>query len=746
MNMLLSLEIGVAAVAALGIAANCQTGDAWKAAPCSLTTPWANEVNPSNPLPEYPRPQMVRNDWKNLNGLWDYAITAKDAKCPDTWDGKILVPFGIESSLSGVKKGLSPDQSLWYRRSFDVSEQWLSGGHRLLLHFGAVDWECKVYINNTLMGEHKGGYDSFTFDITDLVKPGDNQIVLSVHDPTAAENIAFGKQSNRPDSAWYTSTSGIWQTVWLEPVSDVSITELKMVPDIKAGVLRLKVSSTGSFADCRVEAEALTGDVKVGSISGSIGNELLIPIPNARLWSPDDPFLYDLRVSLKRDGKTVDSVGSYFGMRDVRVGKDAYGCYRILLNGKPVFNLGVLDQGFWPDGVYTAPTDEALRFDVETTKRMGFNTIRKHIKVEPDRWYYHCDKLGILVWQDVVARRFNIRKENDVPEYAKQFESEIGAMIDSHYNHPSIIMWTLFNELWGMYDTNRIATWMKSLDSSRLINAHSGGPNEGAGDIADTHIYSYPGMPDFEEGKARVLGEFGGIGDPIEGHEWKPGVQWGHAKIKPGDVAFVYEDIMNRLKPLVLSGLSGAIFTQPYDVEIEENGLLTYDRKVFKIPPEWINAVNSSIYEFASAKISNVLPISQKNDLKWQYTTSKPIESWYQPGFNDSVWTTGSAPFGGAGGSTRFDGSDIWLRCNFEVRKAVKNPYFSVINREQAEVFIDGVQVGGTAGVFADHAMIPAFPNAAALLKPGKHSIAIHCHRVLGDKPLDFGIVDVSLR
>ena len=743
MKVLLYGQIGLMAALLMSVSSNSFAKDSWHVMPNTLTTNWTDKVSPENVLPEYPRPQMERADWQNLNGLWDYAITAKDADCPQKWDGEILVPFGVEAPLSGVKKHLQPDQCLWYKRNIDVKPAWVSGKERLLLHFGAVDWDCKAYINNKLVGEHKGGYDSFTFDITDFVKPGANELRLSVLDPSNSGYTAFGKQASSPEAAWYTSTSGIWQTIWLEPVPKTYISDIKAIPDISSGTLNLKVILCGQSSDCKIKASAAVGGSIVGSAIADAGKDISINIPGPHLWSPDDPFLYDLNIVVSRKGKTVDSVKSYFGMRSIKVAKDSNGYDRIMLNGKPVFNLGVLDQGFWPDGIYTAPTDEALCSDVENIKKMGFNTIRKHMKIEPDRWYYHCDKLGMLVWQDMPARHPAIRKETDNPEYEKQFESEIQAMINTHINHPSIINWVLFNECWGMYDTKRIATWMKELDPSRLVDAHSCGDNEGAGDFSDVHIYCYPGMPAKQDGKASVLGEFGGVNDVIGGHELKPGDQWGHGRVKNGDIAFIYEDIVNHLKPLIVSGLCGAIYTQPYDVEVEENGLMTYDRKVFKIQPEWMNIVNQSIYGYISSKVTYVMPLADKENSIWSYVTDKPSNDWFEAKYDDSSWKTGNAPFGDNGGKTALSGADIWLRRSIEIKKDVPNPYFAIVNNDLAEVYIDGNLAGGTSGFSGQCVLVPGFSDAPELLKSGTHVLAVHIKRVDG-RPVDFGIADVE--
>ena len=558
-------------------------GADWKPAENPLTTPWTAQVNPGNALPEYPRPQMARKDWINLNGLWDYAIRPQQETTASKYDGRILAPFPVESALSGVKQPLTPEQRLWYRRTFTAPRL---KGKRLLLHFGAVDWRAEVWVNGQAIGRHEGGYDPFTFDITAALKgKGPEEIVVAVWDPSDSGPQPRGKQVLNPNSIWYTAVSGIWQTVWLEPVPEKSISELSMIPDLDGRKLRLTVhsGSSGEFT-----AIARLGGKTVGRVSGKLNQECAVPLSDVRPWSPDAPTLYDLDISLGGG----DRVTSYFGMRKIEIRPDAAGIPRLFLNGQSLFAIGPLDQGWWPDGLYTAPTDEALRFDIETLKKLGFNMCRKHVKVEPARYYYWCDKLGFMVWQDMpsampkehtaVRRNGGDDLEFTAPEDAI-FRRELEALVRNLANVTSIIAWVPFNEGWGQHDTNNILKWVKSLDASRLVNAPSGWEDRGYGDMKDMHEYPGPGMYPVMPGRASVLGEFGGLGLPVEGHLWWNKRNWGYrtfedrAKLQAG-----YEELMEKLEPLVKQGLAAAIYTQTTDVEGEVNGLMTYDRKVVK--------------------------------------------------------------------------------------------------------------------------------------------------------------------
>ncbi|HYH81852.1 MAG TPA: PA14 domain-containing protein [Longimicrobium sp.] len=575
-----------------------RTEATWRPARGTLTTPWTARVDPLNVLPEYPRPQMVRERWQNLNGVWELALLDdEDADAPvfgQALPERVLVPFPIESPLSGVMRRSS---RAVYRRTFRALE--MAAGERLLLHFGAVDWRTRVYLNGRAVGEHTGGYDGFSFDITDALNPGsiENELVVDVWDPTDAFGQPRGKQATVAEKGlFYTPVTGIWQTVWLEPVPAASIDRLWMTPDVPGSALRLTVHGRGTEEGQRVTAVAMAEGREVGRTEGTVGAEMRIPVPSPRLWGPDDPFLYDLRVTLD-DGRETDRVDSYFGMRTVSLVKDEREHARIALNGEPWFHVGPLDQGWWPDGLYTAPTDEALRSDVERTKAAGFNFTRKHIKVEPARWYFHADRLGLPVWQDMPCGW------NDTPEARAHFERELRAMIEGRGNHPSIIVWVPFNEKWGQPTvewTREIVDAIKAADPTRLVDDASGWEHTGAGDIVDVHRYQGPQALVPHADKATVVGEFGGLGFPVSGHLWRESDRdnWGYggAYASPEALHDRYDLLMQRMWRLRdTHGMSAAVYTQLTDVETEINGLFTYDRAVFKLDPDRVAAVNRGL-------------------------------------------------------------------------------------------------------------------------------------------------------
>ncbi|MDN5202185.1 glycoside hydrolase family 2 TIM barrel-domain containing protein [Fulvivirgaceae bacterium BMA10] len=573
----------------------------WKAKEGHIMSKWAKEVNPETVLPEYPRPQMKREQWVNLNGLWDYAIVKNDLERPENYDGKILVPFAIESALSGVKERVSDKDLVWYRRSFNIPAGWK--GKDVLLHFGAVDWETTVYINGIQVGSHQGGYDPFSFDISGaLKKSGPQEITISVWDPTSNGTQPRGKQVTKPNGIWYTPVTGIWQTVWLEPVSSQAIASLKITPDIDRETLTVftkgkRMETTGYL----VKLVALDGKKKVATAEGNLNGPLTLKVENPKLWSPDMPFLYDLEVSLTKNGKAIDKVSSYFAMRKISLDKTQDGHERLFLNNKPLFQYGTLDQGWWPGGLYTAPSDEALKYDIEITKRSGFNMIRKHVKVESARWYYHCDQLGMLVWQDMPngdksadwrgPSGYDGREMNRSAQSAHQFRKEWKAIIDANYHFPSIVMWVPFNEAWGQFNTVEIINWTMDYDPSRLVNGPSGGNFFPAGHTVDQHQYPGPAMPDVNihapniiEGRALILGEFGGLGLPIKDHLWQKDRNWGYRNYGDKDELIGnYKKLVDRIPDLIRKGLAAAIYTQTTDVEGEVNGLMTYDRAVIKM-------------------------------------------------------------------------------------------------------------------------------------------------------------------
>jgi beta-galactosidase/beta-glucuronidase len=586
----------------------------WKIAGDKIVTPWAEKVNPASPLPEYPRPQMVRNEWKNLNGLWDYSVTAFSAAKPVTWQGKILVPFAIESALSGVKRDVGKDSILWYRTSFALPTA--MKGKNILLHFGAVDWESDIYINGVKAGTHQGGYDPFTLNITPYINKGVQQSVeLRVWDPVDKGPQPRGKQVSRPNSIWYTSVTGIWQTVWLEAVPETHIASTRQTPDIDKQSVTVSTDIAKPQSGDIVRISAWDGNILVSEKETTAAVNTSLQIANPKLWSPDSPFLYDLKISVIRKGKVIDEVKSYFAMRKISLKADDKGVLRMLLNNKFVFQYGPLDQGWWPDGLYTAPTDEALAFDILKTKEMGFNMIRKHVKVEPARWYYHCDKAGMLVWQDMPSGDMGGHRWNDRPGMEggndktrteaseKIYRTEWNSIIDNLYNSPCIIVWVPFNEAWGQFKTAEITNWTMKMDPSRLTNSASGGNFHDVGQILDLHNYPGPVMakPEiFGSKQALALGEYGGLGLPLDGHTWLNKDNWGYRTFANADTLFsTYKNYQRQMVPFIIRGLSAAIYTQTTDVEIETNGLMTYDRKVIKIPADKLKEASRKLYDAA---------------------------------------------------------------------------------------------------------------------------------------------------
>ena len=616
------------AVTALLLVAFGKADAAFPMKQAPLMTPWSSQVSPTNALPAYPRPQMVRPDWLNLNGLWEFSGAKEGEAVPvgRTLPENILVPYPVESPLSGVMRS---EEWMWYRRIFTVPSGW--AGRHVLLHFDAVNWKATVYVNGEEAGAHQGGYGAFSLDITSQLKPGENELIVGVYSPVDRGHQPVGKQTLVPRGYWYTASSGIWQTVWLEAVPASYITRLDMTPDVPTGKLRLIVRGA-NIAGQTVEAVASSGGQTVGTATGTVGNEIEIPVPNARLWSPDDPFLYDIKVSLKNGPALVDQVTGYFGMRSIAMGKVA-GITRSLLNGKFVFQLGTLDQGFWPDGNYTAPTDDALKFDLEQEKKCGYNVVRKHIKVEPARWYYWADKLGILVWQDMPAMTPDGMLEDGktpapkhhqaTPAEKAEFEAEFREMIDQLRSSPAIIGWIEFNEGWGEYSDRkevvRLADWIKSYDPSRLLIPETGAGPSGAGDAYDWHTYPGPGSPPPSATRMAGQGEFGGVGFVIKDHSWSP---VNKDQDTAANFTARYVDMIHRVKELMYSpGLSYAFFTQITDVENERNGLFTYDRAVFKGDMAAVRAVDEDV-------------IAASRQLGEPYTAS------FEPHFQDaSAWS-----------------------------------------------------------------------------------------------------------
>ncbi|CAM4012608.1 AbfB domain-containing protein [Kibdelosporangium persicum] len=556
-----------------------------------LTTPWTSQVSPTNALPDYPRPQLVRSDWLNLNGVWEFegAPNLNTPPIGRTLPEGVLVPYPIESALSGIMRH---EDNMFYRRTFTVPSTW--NGRRVKLNFGAVTWETRVWVNGTQIGTHTGGFDAFSFDITNALRAGANEIVVGVFSPVDGSTFPIGKQRRSPSGIFYTAASGIWQTVWLEPVNASHITRLDTTPNVPAGALDLVVQGSAG----QVRAEVLSGGAVVGSATGNTGSSIRIPVPNARLWSPDDPFLYDLRVTMINGG---DVVTGYFGMRSL--GKAVVGgVLRPLLNGKFVFQLGTLDQGYWPDGIYTAPTDAALRFDLERQKALGFNMVRKHIKVEPARWFYWADRLGLMVWQDMPS----LDAVDDTPARSHvNYEAELRRMIDQLKGITSIVQWVPFNEGWGEYDNQRIVDLVRGIDNTRLINHNSGSnccvsdPEPTNGDVVDDHAYQMSSGTRLPSAtRVAVLGEYGGLGRRVVGHEWQPGAGFAYGELYPDETSLTnrYVEITREVGRFVQTrGLSGSVYTEPYDVENEVNGFYTYDRRILKMTESRVRQVNLEV-------------------------------------------------------------------------------------------------------------------------------------------------------
>ena len=603
----MNLKHIAAAAFAVMTAISCNTASMaeWAPVGARIMTVGGEYLDPSDVLAEYPRPQMVRDRWMNLNGLWEYAITPIDAS-PEKMDGRILVPFAVESALSGVGRAVTENDALWYEREFTVPEDWT--GQRILLHFGAVDWKAEVFVDEQLAGEHTGGYAPFSFDITDLLGKGrKHTLKLKVTDRTDEWFQPRGKQVSNPEGIWYTAVTGIWQTAWMEPVPASYIDSYYAVSDIDAGTLAVNVDADIEQGDV-VEVVLLADGAPVAKAEG---REVVLPVPQMKLWSPADPYLYDLEIKVLRDGAAIDCVKGYAAMRKISYARDNAGHKRMLLNNQPLFQYGPLDQGWWPDGLYTAPSDEALAFDIEKTKEMGFNLIRKHVKVEPARWYWHCDRLGMLVWQDMPSiadnstgvwgnRAYGSGTDSQVTEEGKaNYYKEWSEIIEAFKIFPCIVSWVPFNEAWGQFDTEEVVKFTRSLDPTRLINYASGGNFiKCSGDILDLHNYPHPEMYLYDKDYINILGEYGGIGWPVEGHLWQPDRNWGYVQFKSADeVLDTYEKYADMLIGLIDDGFAGAIYTQTTDVEIEVNGLMTYDRKVVKLDMDRLGAINRRVIE-----------------------------------------------------------------------------------------------------------------------------------------------------
>ncbi|HEY4415161.1 MAG TPA: LamG-like jellyroll fold domain-containing protein [Verrucomicrobiae bacterium] len=728
--------------------------NAWQMKQAPLMTRWAALVDTNNPLPEYPRPQMVRPDWLNLNGLWQFQAGATNDPVPvgQTLTGQILVPFPMESAISGV---MQYHAFSWYRRTFVVPPAW--AGKHVILHLDAVDWQSTVYVNGQNVGVHKGGYDLISYDITSYLNGGTNELIVQVYNPVDAGGQPRGKQTLYPGGIMYTSSSGIWQPAWLEPVDGSGISDLQIVPDIDASQLRLTVN-TYATAGVTVVATVLSNGVAINTATGNAATELDIPVPQPNLWSPENPFLYDLKISAVHNGVTNDTVTSYFGMRKISL-KTVKGVPQMCLNNQPYFEMGPLDQGFWPDGLYTAPTDEALKYDLDQTKALGFNMVRKHIKVERQRWYYWADKLGLLVWQDMPSCNSYTGNPTPPPVDALQFIAELTHLVQAHKNSPCIIMWDTFNESQGQENTGGgvgqtntayLVSLVKALDPSRLVNQASGGDYHGVGDVLDNHNYPPPGNPTSTT-QAPADGEYGGIGFQMAGHLWNPALAGGNyvGANTTNDITTIYDSFSDDLVyNKSVNGLNAAVYTQITDVENECNGLLTYDR-ILKPSLALIKASNQKAIS-ARVNITTLLPTSQSQARTWKYTTGTPATNWFAINFSDAAWNSGPAGFGSAGTPnavvhTTWNTSDIWLRQTFTLGALTPQDrselVFNLFHDEDCEIYVNGVLAATMTGYSTSYITVPM--NAAgqnALIANGTNIIAVHCHQTTGGQDIDVGI------
>ena len=742
---------------------------AWELQDNPIVSRWAKEVSPENALPEYPRPQFERKDWKSLNGLWDYAIIDKDASA-ETFaaDGEILVPFPIESALSGVKKFVGEHKQLVYNRKFTVPAEW--AGKRILLNFEACDWKTQVFVNGKLVGKHTGGYTPFSFDITDVLVEGEQELRVVVYDPTDANWQPHGKQVRRPGGIMYTAVTGLWGSVWMEPVAPqgqilsaagyaAKLEDGKLVPALDGSFV---IKGTAFVADTTIENTAAEvaiydaeGKVVFAAFSRIVDGKFTFTgkIEDPKFWAPGSPYLYDVVYKLAIDAKQIDKVNSYIGLRTSTIGKDKDDYLRLLVNGKFIFQYGPLDQGWWPDGLYTAPTDEALKYDLIATQKMGFNMLRKHVKVESRRFYYHCDKMGMLVWQDMPSGDRGIGGDQpDItrdPESAQNYYNEWTEIMTEFQNSPSIVMWVPFNEGWGQFDTPAVVKYTKDFDPTRVVNCASGWTFRNCGDVHDMHSYPGPNRPANSDEFAIVLGEFGGLGLPVKGHFWKTDGNWGYVNM--GDSAALlerYTGLMKRLRVLIDEGLSAGVYTQTTDVETESNGLMTYDREVNKMGEENVAKANSILFRPAPVLKRVLFDDARKGENVWKFTTEQPAANWMDANFDDSSWDSGNAGFGREDQynvpKTEWKTPEIWLRKTFEFDGNLEGFLAATLfHDEDCDVYINGVKAFSLTGYVTAYTVQDVSPEACKALKKGTNVIAVHVKQTSGGQFIDLGLAEM---
>ena len=751
----------------MAVALAAATVSAWQPAP-GMKTLWGEKVTPENAWREYPRPQMVRQNWTNLNGLWQYAITKDAPACPEKWDGEILVPFVVESPLSGVGRLLASEETLWYKRTFNAATK---NGERLLLHIEQADFRAMVYVNGReVCVPHEGGQMPFSYDITDFAKNGVNELVVSVWDPTREFIGSSGKQSPKPSGCFYTRSSGIGGTVWLETVPATHIAGYRVTPDVDAGTVRFEFDVAGggfSRPEVNVTVEGRT-------VSTKDGVAVVKMQPGFKMWSPETPALYDFTAKCG-----ADKVSGYFGMRKVEVKKDASGVPRIFFNNKPRFLLGTLDQGWWPDGFLTPPSDEAMAFDIAKLKEMGYDMMRKHIKVEPRRYYYLCDKMGIIVMQDMPSGC------GDRQQRYGFYRRELKEMIDHLYNVPSIVSWIPYNESWGQpgeFLTHATLVWTQRYDPSRIVDGPSGWNDyegglvrrrgvsthmpagvEEAADLVDRHDYARtPGMFAVNDRRASFLGEFGGVGCRVDGHLWNPKKAWGYGGTGGDtDRTFVqkkFVTLMERVADLAEDGLAGSVYTQTTDVEGEINGLITYDRKIVKFDAAALAAVHAKVRAAAERgavphDMVAIFPRLDPNPKAWAWTTTEPGCGWAEPSFADAGWARAPGGFGNATMKkdhrhakcvTEWNTPAIWLRRHFtfdvDMAKII-GAKVEMFHDEDAEVYLNGKLVLSESGYNTNWTSfrIPLDKFAAAV-KKGDNVLAVKVTQKVGGQYIDLGL------
>ena len=743
----------------------------WKMKQARIMTPWSEKIDVNNVLNEYPRPQMERNYWYNLNGIWDFTNTRSSSPTivynPNmVFDKKILVPFPMESAISGIMDTNHDENKgkvIAYRRTFSLTEE--MKGKKLLLHFGAVDWLCVVYVNGKNVGIHKGGFDPFHFDITSALNAtGEQEIQVFAQDYQEFGGYPHGKQKISEKIIWYTPVTGIWQTVWLEPVADTHIEKLNLKPNIDTKQIGVNVRVNNASSAVTANIKVYDGTRLVAEVAKvPVNKEVQINVPSPKLWSPDSPFLYDLKVELYNNAQLTDQVNSYFGMRKISMGT-FMGKPCMLLNNEYLFHYGVLDQGYWPDGIYTAPTDEALKYDLEMTKKFGMNMSRKHIKIEPARWYYHCDRMGILVWQDIPNPGFGHEGKllGEGSDLRENFHREMTNMIESLENHPSIVQWVIYNESWGQPGedlTCKAVDMVRELDPTRLISAASGWNDYECGDIKDTHWYPQPNILSNPVNKrASVCGEYGGITLFADGHRWQGGSNMTYTQVYSSeDLKTRFIEFVQQMNALQAKGACGAVYTQITDVEDEENGLISYDRRVVKVNDAQIAEIRKAVERNYTHTYVEIIPTSEDDNVRnmWKYYTSNtPLASnaWKNVKYDEAnSWAEGRAGFGagnpdGVTTKTTWDSKYIYMRKTFDFSnlssKNMKNLRISLYHDEDCEVYINGVlalSASGHVNRYATYELTPAGRKAIKLNKP--NVIAVMCKQTEGGQFVDLGFV-----